>query len=110
MDKNLEDMEKGELIELVRQLLLELSELKTRLNQNSTNSSTLPSADPYHKPTSLCPKSDKKNSGQPGHVGHGLSLPHFPNQMITLEPENCVHCGGDLIGHHRLCYQYPLPN
>jgi transposase len=96
MEKKLEELEKEELIALVRQLLAENAELKARLNRNSSNSSTPPSANPYVKPKSLREKSEKKPGGQPGHKGHGLSLPHAPDQTITLEAEKCAGCGADL--------------
>jgi transposase len=98
MEKKLEELEKEELIALVRQLLAENAELKARLNRNSSNSSVPPSADPYSKPKSLRKKSGKKPGGQPGHEGHGLSLPHAPDQIITLEAEKCAGCGADLQG------------
>jgi hypothetical protein len=88
MEKNLEELKKEELIELARQLIarieelvVENAELKSRLNQNSSNSSTPPSANPYNKPKSLKEKSGKKPGGQPGHKGHGLSLPHNVNRL-----------------------------
>jgi transposase len=98
MEKKLEELEKEELIELVRQLIAENAELKARLNQNSSNSSTPSSANPYSKPKSLREKSGKKPGGQPGHKGHGMSLPHEPDQTITLEAEKCAECGADLQG------------
>jgi transposase len=98
MEKKLEDLEKEELIALVRQLIAENAELKARLNQNSSNSSMPSSANPYSKPKSLREKSGKKPGGQPGHKGHGLSLPHAPDQIVTLEAETCAGCGADLQG------------
>lgn len=94
----MEELEKEELIALVRQLLAENAELKARLNQNSSNSSTPSSANPYSKPKSLREKSGKKPGGQPGHKGSGMSLPHEPDQTITLEAEKCAGCGADLQG------------
>jgi transposase len=98
MEKKLEDLEKEELIELVRQLMAEIAELKARLNQNSSNSSVPPSANPYSKLKSLREKSGKKPGGQPGHKGHGLNLPHVPDQTVTLEAEKYAGCGADLQG------------
>jgi transposase len=98
MERKLEELEKEELIALVCQLLAENAELKARLNRNSANSSMPPSANPYSKPKSLRKKSEKKPGGQPGHEGHGLSLPHAPDQIITLEAEKCAGCGADLQG------------
>jgi transposase len=103
MEKKLEELEREELIVVARQvitenvrLMAENAELKARLNRNSSNSSTPSSADPYNKPKSLRKKSGKKPGGQPGHKGHGLSLPHAPDQTITLEAEKCAGCGADL--------------
>jgi regulator of replication initiation timing len=73
MEKRLEELEKEELIDLVRQLIAqsaelvaknaelaaENAELKARLNQNSSNSSAPSSANPYSKPKSLRKKSGK---------------------------------------------------
>jgi transposase len=105
MKKELEELEKDELIELVRQLIAqnanltaENAELKSRLNQNSSNSSTPSSTNPYSKPKSLREKSGKKPGGQHGHKGHGMSLPHEPDQTITLEAQECAGCGADLQG------------
>jgi transposase len=98
MERKLEELEKEELIALVRQLLAENAELKARLNRNSSNSSTPSSANPYSKPQSQRKQSGKKPGGQPGHEGHGLSLPHAPDQIITLEPEKCAGCGANLQG------------
>jgi transposase len=98
MEKKLEELEKEELIELVRQLIAENAELKARLNRNSSNSSTPSSANPNSKPKSLREKSGKKPGGQPGHKGCGMSLPHEPDQTITLEADKCVGCGADLQG------------
>jgi transposase len=103
MEKNLDELKREELIELVRQLLAQIAELtaqiaelKARLSQNSSNSSKPPSATPYSKPKSLREKSGKKPGGQPGHKGHGMRLPHEPDQTITLEAEKCAGCGADL--------------
>jgi regulator of replication initiation timing len=60
MENNIEELEREELIALVRQLISEITELKVenaelkaRLNQNSSNSSTPSSANPYNKQKSL---------------------------------------------------------
>ena len=112
MEKRLEELEKEELIGVARQVITENvrlmsenarltaenAELKARLNQNSSNSSTPSSANPYNKPKSLRKKSGKKPGGQHGHKGHGMSLPHEPDQTITLEAEKCASCGADLQG------------
>jgi transposase len=98
MEKKLEELEKEELIALVRQLMAEVAELRARLNRNSSNSSMPSSASPYSKPKSLRKKSGKQPGGQPGHKGHGLKLPHEPDQTITLEAEKCAGCGADLQG------------
>jgi transposase len=110
MEKKLEELEKEELIALVRQLIAENAELKARLNQNSSNSSMPPSANPYSKPKSLREKSGKKPGGQPGHKGSGMSLPHEPDQTVTLEAEKCAGCGADLqgVGGHVIDTRYKI--
>jgi transposase len=94
----LEELDKEALIALVRQLLSKIAELEARLNQNSSNSSVPPSSNPYNKRSSLREKSGNKPGVQPGHEGHGLSLPHAPDQTITLESEYCAGCGASLSG------------
>jgi hypothetical protein len=69
MEKKLEELGKEELIELVRQLIFQNAELKARLNQNSSNSSTPSSANPYSKPKSLREKSGKNLAVSPDTKG-----------------------------------------
>jgi transposase len=98
MSDELENLSREELIILVKQLLSKISELEVRLRRNSSNSSTPPSANPYKKPQSLRQRSGKKAGGQFNHQGHGFSLPHSPDQTITLKADKCRCCGTDLQG------------
>lgn len=81
-----------------QKLKQEVKELKTRLNQNSNNSSKQPSSDGNKKPNpkSLRGKSGKQNGGQPGHKAHQLPLNENPDHMITYTIDNCEKCGHDL--------------
>ena len=72
-----------------------VKELEERLNKNSSNSSKPPSSDGYNKPSknrSLRGKSGKKPGGQKGHKGHGMVLPHEPDEIIEQIPPQCIGC------------------
>lgn len=79
----------------------ENAELKSRLGQNSRNSSKPPSSDsPFAKPApkSLRRHSHRKPGGQPGHPGSTLALVDNPNERQRHEPGPCTGCGADLVG------------
>src|SRR5271167_2552027 len=78
--------------ELERRLAL----LEARLNTNSGNSSTPPSANPLGaKPPVIKKKSKRKRGGQPGHPPYLKML--FPPERVTrikaLVPQACAGCG-----------------
>jgi transposase len=78
--------------ELERRLAL----LEARLNTNSGNSSTPPSANPLGaKPPVIKKKSKRKRGGQPGHPPHLKML--FPPERVTrikaFVPQACAGCG-----------------
>ena len=95
-------LEKEEIIEVlfavIEQLTARISELETRLNQNSNNSSKPPSSDGLNKPPakSLRQKTGRKPGGQVGHKGHGLKLEREPDEVVTVNPIECDKCGFNL--------------
>src|SRR5215813_6690134 len=70
----------------------QVGELQQRLNQNSTNTSRPPSADPPHvKRRPPKPSSGRKRGGQQGHARHQRPLvpPAQVKQTIPLKPPAC---------------------
>src|SRR5574340_866657 len=73
--------------------------LQALVATNSHNSSKPPSSDgPEVKPhpKSQRGKSGRKAGGQPGHVGHHLSLVDDPDAVVVHAPPRCAICGQDL--------------
>ena len=79
----------------VNKLLEEISELKSRLNKNSSNSSKPPSTD-IIRTKSLRVQSGKKQGGQSGHKGSRLNFVDNPDKVKIHEVSACKGCGGDL--------------
>jgi transposase len=79
-------------------LRAELTDLRDRLNRDSSNSSKPPSSDPPHvKPAPPRTPSGKRRGGQPGHTRHTRpDLP--PDQVVHLRPDKCGRCGDRLFG------------
>jgi transposase len=77
-------------------LKLEVKTLKTKLNQNSNNSSWPPSSDLIKK-TALPRNKGGKLGGKEGHKGDTLKMVETPDEMITDTPEQCKNCGKSLI-------------
>lgn len=81
----------------VARLQLENAELRAKLNTNSLNSSTPPSADgpgvkrPVTKPTG------RKRGGQPGHSGAKRQLLP-PDRIVHHRPRRCRRCDHELLG------------
>jgi transposase len=76
-----------------------LADLEARLNTNSSNSSTPPSANPLGAPKPVRkPKSKRKRGGQPGHPPHLKELlpPERVTRTRTLVPEHCSQCQAPL--------------
>lgn len=83
----------------VEELKALVRELLQRLNQNSSNSSIPPSANPLNAPKRPGRKpTGRKQGGQPGHRGHHrqLASPDRVNEVVTYIPEKCGHCQADL--------------
>jgi len=79
----------------------EIADLKSRLNQNSTNSSRPPSSDPPSvKRAPPQPPSGKKRGGQLGHDPHRRALvpPEKVKESFDIRPEICRSCGQPLFG------------
>ena len=75
-------------------LLKSISELRSRVNQNSQNSSKPPSLDGFNKPKpkSLRGKSDRPSGGQKGHIGKTLEQVDKPNDVEIHLADQCVNC------------------
>ena len=93
MNIEIEKLSHAELIELVKVLMVtvnaqseKISELEARLNQNSSNSSTLPSHD--WKPMKMPRVKTGANAGvQPGHKGNFLKIERPPDETVELKPQ-----------------------
>ena len=63
-------------------LKIEISELKARLNQNSSNSSKPPSSDYFNRKPAFPKTSVGKKGGQPGHKGDTLKQIDNPDKIV----------------------------
>jgi len=84
---------------LIGELQQQVAELKSRLDQNSSNSHKPPSSDPpWSSKASLKRPSGKRPGGQKGHRGHHRHrLPGSRvNQYVDHFPKKCRHCHSDL--------------
>lgn len=84
----------------VKRLEAELTELKERLNDSSSNSSNPPSRDTPEQRAQRerKPKSSLKRGGQPGHSKHERALVE-ESRLDAIQhyyPEGCCRCGGHL--------------
>lgn len=80
-------------------LRAENAALRARLATDSHNSSKPPSSDgPGSKPhpKSLRVRSGRKPGGQPGHVGHHVTLVDAPDAVVVHAAAACAVCGQDL--------------
>jgi transposase len=85
----------AELLKRIVELEALVRDLQERLNQNSSNSSIPPSANPLGapKPVSKAP-SGRKPGGQTGHPGHHRHRlpPERLNQIVPYVPTICTQC------------------
>lgn len=93
-DARIADLERrvAELEALVRDLL-------AKLNNNSSNSSTPPSANPLGAPKPVIKKkSPRQPGGQPGHPPHLKQLlpPERVKDIFVFVPKRCTHCDAAL--------------
>lgn len=103
--KQLEELDKEQLIDLVLRLQDHLDELSQRvqkledqLAKHSGNSSKPPSSDGLAKPRmrSLRRKEGRSPGGQKGHRGHTLRMQAEPDHVERHRLISCPHCATDL--------------
>jgi len=84
----------------VAALAAEVADLRSRLGQNSRNSSRPPSQDGPGKPApkSLRGKSGRKPGRPKGQPGATLEFTAAPDEVIVHEPGQCRGCGESLAG------------
>ena len=97
---------KSDLVVMVQNLRAENEDLRLQLGMDSTNSSKPPSSDSLAARGKREQKGGRKGSrkrkpgGQPGHKGHHRKLLDLEDvdDIQTLIPGQCGHCGTDLTG------------
>ena len=84
-----------------------VTELETRLNKNSSNSSKPPSADGYRKPKpkSLREKLGRSSGGQKGHIGKTLKQVETPDFVEEHAVTHCSSCECSLTSEPVLDYE-----
>lgn len=100
-----------ELLEKINTLTKENKELRAKLSAYEHPKTSLNSSIPPSKGTlavqgekaaklkmtrSLRPKSDRPCGGQVGRKGVTLAISDTPDEIITLNPDYCNHCGKSL--------------
>jgi len=74
--------------------------LRSRLDNDSKNSSKPPSSDSFRKPTSrnrsLFESSGRARGKQPGSAGVSLATTSRPDRVLRHEPTTCRGCGSSL--------------
>lgn len=80
----------------ISQLEARITELESRLKQNSRNSSRPPSTDAFIKPKSQRKKGERPVGGQKGHKGHTLDFVNNPDETVVHKVEVCKECGMSL--------------
>jgi transposase len=120
--KQLEQLDKETLIDLVLRLQDHLEELSQRVQKledqvakQSRNSSKPPSSDGLAKPKtrSLRRSEGRKPGGQTGHPGHTLEMRAHPNHLEIHRLRQCPHCASDLsavaVNDHACRQVYDVP-
>jgi len=85
-----------QLTEKIVKLEIRITELESRLNRNSRNSSQPPSTDGYRRPQSPRKKGEKPPGGQKGHKGQTLELIDTPDKIEVHSVLACKGCGASL--------------
>jgi transposase len=111
------------LLEIVKRQFLEISglqqenaELKSRLNQNSANSSRPPSSDGYRKISKIIQKEGtKRQGGQINHKGGTLRQEEKPDKIELCYPTKC-NCGHEFTNASKIVsfqkkqlFEIPVP-
>ena len=103
--KQLEQMDKSTLIDLVLLMQEQLDELRQRVKEledqvakHSGNSGKPPSSDGLSKPKtrSLRRSEGRKPGGQAGHPGHTLEMKERPDHIVRHDLSHCPHCAHEL--------------
>ena len=95
--KQLEQLSKDELIDIILHLLPRIQQLEDQVAKNSRNSSKPPSSDGLKKASqSLRKKTGRKTGGQKGHQGQTLKMSPTPDKVLLHSVAECEHCGEDL--------------
>lgn len=104
--------------EILRKRISELeqenSDLKSRLNTNSKNSSKPPSSDGYQKKPAFAKPTKGKQGGQNGHQGRTLHQSEHPDRIVNCAPDICS-CGHEFtrdqikLGEKRQVFDLPEP-
>ena len=118
MDKDKLILELLEKVDILLQenivLRAEITELKSRLNSNSRNSSRPPSSDGYKKQPALPKKKKGKQGGQKGHKGKTLQQVEHPDNIVKCNPDDC-DCGHEftdeqlVLAEKRQLFDLPQP-
>jgi len=94
----LEELSVRELIDIIIELRAEVSELKSQISLNSSNSSKPPSSDPlWNRETRenqkrRATRSKLRPGGQPGHKGHKLKKFEQIDHQVEHTIQGCPHC------------------
>ena len=83
-------------------LKIEISELKARLNQNSSNSSKPPSSDYFNRKPAFSKTSVGKKGGQSGHKGDTLKQIEKPDKIVEprrAHASNVVRINVNVVTH-----------
>ena len=83
-------------------LKIEISELKARLNQNSSNSSKPPSSDYFNRKPAFPKTSVGKKGGQSGHKGDTLKQIENPDKIVEprrAHASNVVQINVNVVTH-----------
>jgi len=95
----------------IAMLKTENSELKARLNQNSSNSSKPPSSDYFNRKPAFSKTSVGKKGGQPGHKGDTLKQIENPDEIVEprrAHASNVVRINVNVVTHS-IAQIYLLP-